>query len=117
MGGRQRKNVITFEPLDGFSNFKKVKSLEFCKEFKNIGVASATLRHTCFPPLIGMRFIHYQMALVDGKFSLIYIGTKDNVWADGLSRGKESTENELIKKALHEFLSLERLNKLIDIDF
>ena len=25
--------VITFEPLDGFSNFKKVKFSKFCKEF------------------------------------------------------------------------------------
>ena len=34
--------MLIFEPLDRFSNFKKVKSLEFYQEFKNIGVASAT---------------------------------------------------------------------------
>ena len=49
--------MLTFEPLDGFSNFKKVKSLEFYQEFKNIGVASATPRHTCFPPLLWSCFL------------------------------------------------------------
>ena len=44
--------MLTFEPLDIFSNFKNVKSLEFYQEFKNIGVASATPGHTCFPPLV-----------------------------------------------------------------
>ena len=44
----------------------------------------------------GMRFIHYQMALVDGHFSLRYINTKDNTWADGLSRRNQDTFQKLI---------------------
>ena len=37
---------------------------------------------------LGIRYIHYQMALVYGQFDLVYVNNKDNIWADGLRRGK-----------------------------
>ena len=66
---------------------------------------------------VGMRFIHYQMALVDGHFDLAYINTKDNIWADGLSRGDDQVVQELLKKEYRRvFVPEERLKIIIDMD-
>ena len=66
---------------------------------------------------IGMRYIHYQMALIDGEFALSYINTKDNKWADGLSRGDEGIEKNLAEKGYQRILiSQNRLKERIDID-
>ena len=66
---------------------------------------------------MGMRYIHYQMALVDGRFSSIYVNTKENVWADGLSRGNSTVESQLISKGYSRiFVPEGRLQRLMDID-
>ena len=46
----------------------------------------------------GIRYIHFQMALIDGQFNLSYIKTKSNIWADGLSRGDDKIVDELLGK-------------------
>ena len=57
------------------------------------------------------------MALVDGQFTLDYINTKSNYWADGLSRGNQGVVDELLAKGyLRIFVSKDRLQQLIDED-
>ena len=33
-GGGKFYKILTFEPLNGFSNFKSLNALKFCQEFK-----------------------------------------------------------------------------------
>ena len=57
------------------------------------------------------------MALVDGHFDLAYINTKDNVWADGLSRGDDKVVKELlIRDYKRVFVPEDRLQYLVDMD-
>ena len=44
---------------------------------------------------IGMRYVHFQMALRDCNISLSYVNTKENTYADGLSRGDTQIVNSL----------------------
>ena len=57
------------------------------------------------------------MALLDGQFSLGYINTKANVWADGLSRGEMRVANELVSMGYKRiFIPEEGLEFILDID-
>ena len=67
---------------------------------------------------IGMRYVHHQMALRDSKLSLSYVKSKENVIADGLSRGSEASVNDLISSGFTQiFVPCERLSALLVLDF
>ena len=65
----------------------------------------------------GMRYVHCEMAVRDAKLSLIYVYTKENVIADGLSRGDEGTVKDWKGKGFKQvFVPQSRLSQLISLD-
>ena len=47
---------------------------------------------------MGTRYVHYQMAMRDSTLALTYVNTKENVFADNLSRDCNATVQFLLTK-------------------
>ena len=66
---------------------------------------------------MGTRHVHYQMAMRDSTISLTYVNTKENVFADNLSRDCDSTVQFLVNKGFQRiFISENRLGELMAFD-
>ena len=66
---------------------------------------------------LGTRYLHYQMAMRDSTLSLTYVSTKDNIFADNLSRECDSTVRFLSCKGFTRiFVTESRLEELMAFD-
>ena len=66
---------------------------------------------------MGTRYIHYQMAFRDSTLAITYVNTKDNVFADNLSRDCSTTVQFLQSSGFRRvFISEYRLSELIAFD-
>ena len=66
---------------------------------------------------LGTRYLHYQMAMRDSTLSLTYVNTKDNLFADNLSRECDDTVRFLSCKGFTRiFVTESRLEDLMAFD-
>ena len=66
---------------------------------------------------VGMRYDHHHMAIKGAQLSLSYVSTKMNIWADKLSRGCQSTVDELLSCGYRQvFIPEPRLSELMKTD-
>ena len=66
---------------------------------------------------MGTRYIHYQMAMRDSTLTLTYVNTKDNIFADNLSRDCTETVQFLLNKGFQRiFISEKRLSEVMAFD-
>ena len=66
---------------------------------------------------MGNRYVHYQMAMRDSTLLLTYVNTKENVFADNLSRDCDLTVQFLVNKGFRWiFISENRLGELMTFD-
>ena len=66
---------------------------------------------------MGTRYVHYQMAMRDSTLLLTYVNTKENVFADNLSRDCDLTVQFLVNKGFRWiFISENRLGELMTFD-
>ena len=66
---------------------------------------------------MGTRYVHYQMALRDSTLTLTYVNTKENIFADNLSRDCTETVRFLLNKGFQRiFIREKRLSELMAFD-
>ena len=66
---------------------------------------------------MGTRYVHYQMAMRDSTLTLAYVNTKQNIFADNLSRDCASTVQFLLNKGFQRiFVRENRLSELVAFD-
>ena len=66
---------------------------------------------------MGARFIHHHMAIRDSTLTLSYVNTKENLFADNLSRNCDKTVNFLLSQGFRQvFVSDNRIEQLMSTD-
>ena len=66
---------------------------------------------------LGTRYVHYQIAMRESTPSLTYVNTKDNIFADNLSRDCDTTVKFLSSRGFTRvFVTESRLQDLVAFD-